>query len=62
MAYVINLESQELGPPALEAVRAEAAEQNRCVIESEPVYALNYSNGDPVHFIGVLVGPAPCES
>ncbi|MAP96090.1 MAG: dolichyl-phosphate-mannose--protein mannosyltransferase [Ponticaulis sp.] len=61
MAWVINLEDEK-GAPALEHIRTQAAEQGRCVRESQPVYALNYSNGDPVHFIALRVEDGPCRA
>ncbi|MAK59921.1 MAG: dolichyl-phosphate-mannose--protein mannosyltransferase [Ponticaulis sp.] len=61
MAWVINLE-HEAGQAALSDIRQQAATQERCITESEPRYALNYSNGDPVHFVGVRVDSTPCGS
>ena len=61
MAWVINLEDTELGPPALDVIKGQAADQGRCLRESSPVYAYNYSNGDPVHFVAVLVEAGPCR-
>ena len=66
VVYLINLEGRGSPPrrcealgeaciPPAEEVRDEllqqASEASLCVSESEPVYALNYSNGDPVHFV-----------
>ena len=62
MVYVINLEDKKLGVSSLEAVRAQAREQGRCIRESKSHYALNYSNGDPVHFIALAVDPGPCQA
>lgn len=50
VVYLLNLEDKAAAP-ALEQLQQEALEQNRCVEKSAPVYALNYSNGDPVHFL-----------
>lgn len=50
VVYLLNLEDKAAAP-ALEQLAQEALEQNRCVEHSAPVYALNYSNGDPVHFV-----------
>ena len=66
VVYLINLEGrgssqtqcEMLGddciPPATD-IRDDLLEQangtSLCVTASDPVYALNYSNGDPVHFI-----------
>jgi hypothetical protein len=66
VVYLINLEGtgssqvqcEALGeaciPPATEIrddLLAQASGAARCVTASRPVYALNYSNGDPVHFV-----------
>ena len=66
MVYLFNLEGtgssrtqcERLGedciPPATEIrdyVLEQANGTGLCVTESKPVYALNYSNGDPVHFV-----------
>lgn len=75
VVYLINLEDrgsparrcEALGedciPPAIE-VRDNLLEQARgmglCVEQSEPVYALNYSNGDPVHFIAYRFEQGGC--
>ena len=65
VVYLVNLEGrgsparrcEALGDdciPAAAEIRddllAQAAARDLCVSESDPVYALNYSNGDPVHF------------
>ena len=62
MVYVINLEDKALGLSSFEAVRTQAHEQGRCLRESKSHYALNYSNGDPVHFIALAVDPGPCQA
>lgn len=66
VVYLINLEDRgsaprvcaALGeaciPPAPEVRDSLLDQANRaalCVSRSDPVYALNYSNGDPVHFV-----------
>lgn len=66
VVYLVNLEDrgrmsgacEALGEgciaPAIEIrddLLAQADSAGLCVSQSEPVYALNYSNGDPVHFI-----------
>ncbi|MEM9180214.1 MAG: glycosyltransferase family 39 protein [Pseudomonadota bacterium] len=66
VVYLINLEGrgspvsrcEALGdaciPPAPQIrddLLAQAADADLCVSQSDPVYALNYSNGDPVHFV-----------
>lgn len=48
--YLLNHEDKAAAP-ALAQLEQEAVSQGRCVEKSEPVYALNYSNGDPVHFV-----------
>lgn len=50
--FVINLEDPA-GPPALAALEEQAEAGGFCTTRSDPVYALNYSNGDPVHFIAL---------
>ncbi|MEL6415201.1 MAG: glycosyltransferase family 39 protein, partial [Pseudomonadota bacterium] len=66
VVYLVNLEGRGSPPrrcealgdaciPPAEEVRdtllEQASEASLCVTESDPVYALNYSNGDPVHFV-----------
>ncbi|MEM9937608.1 MAG: glycosyltransferase family 39 protein [Pseudomonadota bacterium] len=66
VVYLINLEDtgsperrcELLGdaciPSAVDVrdqLLAEAEAMGRCVSQSEPIYTLNYSNGDPVHFV-----------
>ena len=66
VVYLINLEGRGSPPrrcealgeaciPPAEVVRddllQQASDASLCVTESKPVYALNYSNGDPVHFV-----------
>lgn len=58
-SYVINLENK-LGDGAIETIEANAADQGRCVLKSPSHYGLNYSNGDPVHFIALKVLPGAC--
>jgi len=57
--FVINLEHPS-GPLALETLQEAAREAERCLSRSAPRYALNYSNGDPVSFVGVRIEAAPC--
>lgn len=52
IVYLLNMEDKA-SAPALAQMAIEAAQQGRCVTQSDPVYALNYSNGDPVNFIAV---------
>lgn len=66
VVYLVNLEGRGSQPrrcealgdaciPPAEEVRdtllEQASEASLCVTESDPVYALNYSNGEPVHFV-----------
>ena len=66
VVYLINLEDRGSPPRRCEAlgdecipsasdVRDDLLQQadaaSLCVTESDPVYALNYSNGDPAHFV-----------
>ena len=60
VVYLLNLEDKA-SVPALLQMEQEAVVQGRCVSRSEPVYALNYSNGDPVNFIAVRFSAAECE-
>lgn len=75
IVYLINLEGRgsppsrcaALGedciPPALEIrddLIAQADAKGLCVTQSDPVYALNYSNGDPVHFVAYRFDTAGC--
>ena len=53
VVYLINFEDRKAEPGIVEAVQAleaQAETLNLCVRESKSRYALNYSNGDPVHF------------
>lgn len=52
--FVINLEDAD-GPPALATLEEQAAARGLCAVRSEPTFALNYSNGDPVHFIALRI-------
>ncbi len=58
--YLINLED-EAGAPALEHLRNGAALDGLCLTESRHHYALNYSNGDPVHFVALRFTAPPCR-
>lgn len=57
--WLINMED-EAGPPALNRLIGEAQAAGLCPLTSNPYYALNYSNGDPVSFIALSVTEAPC--
>jgi 4-amino-4-deoxy-L-arabinose transferase-like glycosyltransferase len=53
VVYLVNFEDRkaDLSPTEMVAsLRAQAEGMNLCVSESDSYYALNYSNGDPVHF------------
>ena len=53
VVYLLNFEDRKAEPPILEEaahLRAQALELGLCLTEGPPRYALNYSNGDPVHF------------
>ncbi len=58
-AFVINLEDPA-GPPARDKLLSEADSRGLCVSQSDPHYALNYSNSDPVHFIALRFDRPPC--
>ncbi|MEM9054810.1 MAG: glycosyltransferase family 39 protein [Pseudomonadota bacterium] len=75
VVYLINMEGRGSPPSRCEAlgeacippapdIRDDLLEQaNRtelCVTESDPVYALNYSNGDPVHFLAYRFDTGDC--
>lgn len=59
-AFLINLEDED-GPVALAALSAEAEAAGACETRSSPHYGLNYSNGDPVHFVAVRFDLGACE-
>jgi 4-amino-4-deoxy-L-arabinose transferase-like glycosyltransferase len=53
VVYLLNFEDRKADEPITETaarLRAEAERMGVCLTESESHYALNYSNGDPVHF------------
>lgn len=53
--YLINLEDPS-GPEAVEELKRQATLAGMCIETSSPHYAVNYSNGDPVHFIALRIG------
>lgn len=59
IVYLINLEDAA-GPTALEQLNEEASAKGYCVRQSTPHFALNYSNGDPVHFVAARYDAGPC--
>lgn len=53
VVYLLNFEDRKADEPITETaarLRAEAQSLGACLTESPSYYALNYSNGDPVHF------------
>ena len=53
VVYLLNFEDRKADPPIVEEaarLREQAAALGVCITEGAPHYALNYSNGDPVHF------------
>lgn len=76
VVYLINLEGRGTPPRRCEALGedcipsapdvrndllAQANAAGLCVSQSDPVYALNYSNGDPVNFMAYRFDTAGCE-
>ena len=62
MVFLLNLEDRDVSDADIEDIRRQAEAQGRCVTQSAPHYAFNYSNGDPVHFIAVRVDQGGCAS
>ncbi|MEZ5945548.1 MAG: glycosyltransferase family 39 protein [Hyphomonas sp.] len=65
VVYLINYEDRKASPPITEEVshlRKEAEAMGHCVTESEPYYALNYSNGDPVNFVAMRFDLGACPN
>ena len=63
VVYLINFEDRKaaIAPTEMMAqLRDQAVGMNRCITASEPYYALNYSNGDPVHFRAIRFDAAAC--
>jgi len=60
VVYLMNLEDKA-SAPALIQMEAEAAAQGRCITRSQSVFALNYSNGDPVHFVAIRFDAQACS-
>ncbi|MEM6667219.1 MAG: glycosyltransferase family 39 protein, partial [Pseudomonadota bacterium] len=58
-AFLINLEDEE-GAPALAYLRGSADLAGLCITESRHHYGINYSNGDPVHFVALRFAAPPC--
>jgi len=64
VVYLINYEDRKAEPPMTEEVarlRAQANGMGLCITESEPYYALNYSNGDPVNFVAMRFDRGACN-
>jgi len=60
LVYLVNREDKAAGA-SVQALMDAASRQSRCVSQSQPVYALNYSNGDPVNFIALRFDADPCS-
>lgn len=63
VVYLINFEDRKAEPPIIDEVaslRAQAESMGLCITESEPYYALNYSNGDPVNFRAIRFDSGGC--
>jgi hypothetical protein len=63
VVYLVNYEDRKAEPPVakeVEHLRAQANGMGLCITESEPYYALNYSNGDPVTFVAMRFGREGC--
>ncbi|MFN3912653.1 ArnT family glycosyltransferase [Hyphomonas sp.] len=53
VVYLLNFEDRKANEPITETagrLRAEAERMGACLTEGDSHYAINYSNGDPVHF------------
>jgi 4-amino-4-deoxy-L-arabinose transferase-like glycosyltransferase len=64
VVYLINLEDRKAEPAVSETVaslKTQAVRLNLCINESRPFYAVNYSNGDPVHFRALRFDTEPCN-
>ncbi|MEO0983525.1 MAG: glycosyltransferase family 39 protein [Pseudomonadota bacterium] len=59
LSYLLNVED-EAGAAALTALVEAALRDGRCMTKAGPLYALNYSNGDPVAFVALRLDAAPC--
>ncbi|MEM1106100.1 MAG: glycosyltransferase family 39 protein [Pseudomonadota bacterium] len=60
--YLINLEDPAGAPAAAVLKGGAAASGAVCVTQSRPRFAINYSNGDPVHFIAIRLDAPPCAA
>jgi hypothetical protein len=53
VVYLLNFEDRKSAEPITDTaarLRAEGESLGACLTEGDSHYALNYSNGDPVHF------------
>ncbi len=63
VVYLVNYEDRKAEPPIEETVRHlrdQADALRLCVTEGASHYAINYSNGDPVHFRALRFDTGPC--
>jgi 4-amino-4-deoxy-L-arabinose transferase-like glycosyltransferase len=64
VVYLVNYEDRKAQPPVEEEVAHlmdQADGMGVCVTQSEPYYALNYSNGDPVTFVAIRFDRGDCR-
>ncbi|MEL8055715.1 MAG: glycosyltransferase family 39 protein, partial [Pseudomonadota bacterium] len=61
VVFLLNMED-EAALPASDTLLEQASAQGRCVVNSNPVFALNYSNGDPVNFVALRFEAKPCDT
>ncbi|MEL7480621.1 MAG: glycosyltransferase family 39 protein [Pseudomonadota bacterium] len=57
--WLFNIEDA-VGAEAYQALARTAEAAGHCVSESDPYFALNYSNGDPVAFVALRIEDRPC--
>lgn len=63
IVYLVNMEDRKAkgGMPAIvDNLYEQGINQGRCISESEPYYALNYSNGDPAAFRAIRFDNGKC--
>ncbi|MEL7453371.1 MAG: glycosyltransferase family 39 protein, partial [Pseudomonadota bacterium] len=61
VSYLLNIEDPA-GLAARQLISEEATARALCSRISNPVFALNYSNGDPVAFVGLRIDAGPCSA
>jgi len=64
VVYLVNYEDRKAEPPMEDEVAHlmdQAKGMGLCVTQSEPYYALNYSNGDPVTFVAIRFDRGDCR-